>query len=145
MKQEFNKKLVDHFPFLYCRCTYMECNDGWFNLLYNLSLQLECLIRLNIEDNTEKLCLWCTVEQKNHSIKQCHGPKGFELEHPRAVQVKEKFGGLRFYMSTETEEMSKVIAEAEKTAWKTCEFCGDPGILRRGNWIRTLCEGCYET
>lgn len=33
---------------------------------------------------------------------------------PFSIQVKEKFGTLRFYMSSETEAMSKAVLEAER-------------------------------
>lgn len=92
-----------------------ECGDGWYQLLKDLSAKLE-----------EEI-----AKQKN--------PDDFF-----AVQVKEKFGGLRFYMSSETEEMSKFIDEAEKVADVTCEICGKPGTLRTEGWMRTLCDACEE-
>lgn len=58
------------------------------------------------------------------------------------LQCKEKFGGLRCYVTPETPEMKKLIMEAEAVAWKTCEDCGAHGRLRRGGWIRTLCDEC---
>lgn len=62
-------------------------------------------------------------------------------------QVKQKFGGLRFYCAVagrsylEDEEMKQWIAEAEAQAAETCEVCGAGGAkLRPGGWIRTLCD-----
>lgn len=66
----------------------------------------------------------------------------FRLSHPRAMQVKEKFGGLRFYMTWETEEIDKLISKAEDESHKICESCGEPGKARSGSWIRTLCDKC---
>jgi hypothetical protein len=57
-----------------------------------------------------------------------------------AVQIKEKFGGLRFYLSRGCREVYDLIAEAEKKAAKTCEKCGEPGAPRSGSWIKTLCD-----
>ena len=71
----------------------------------------------------------------------CHCKK-FLLSHPCASQVKEKFGTLRFYMTTETEEMSALIREAEERSAVTCEECGSPGTCRDGGWILTLCDKC---
>ena len=39
-------------------------------------------------------------------------------------QVKEKFGGLRFYVSHENDAIRDAISEAEREALKTCETCG---------------------
>lgn len=60
----------------------------------------------------------------------------------RPVQIKEKFGGLRYYMGSETKAMTEAISEAERKSFETCEQCGAPGKLRRGGWISTLCDIC---
>jgi len=60
-----------------------------------------------------------------------------------AAQVKEKFGGLRFYTNGNTEESYKAICEAETLSEKTCEICGKPGSIRVGGWLRCLCEECH--
>ena len=62
----------------------------------------------------------------------------------KASQVKEKFGTLRFYLDTYTEEAIEIIREAEEKSAVTCEGCGEAGKLREGSWLRTLCEECYE-
>jgi len=58
----------------------------------------------------------------------------------QCAQVKEKYGGLRFYMTTETPAMSTAIAVAEHFSLKLCETCGKPGRPRTGGWIQTLCD-----
>lgn len=68
----------------------------------------------------------------------------FKLFHPKAVQVKEKFGRLRFYMNSKTKEMSELIMKAEDLSSATCEVCGNPGKERDGSWIRTLCDKCKK-
>jgi hypothetical protein len=55
-------------------------------------------------------------------------------------QVKEKFGGLRFYIGMGSEAVHDRIAKAMEDSFKICEDCGEPGKLRRGGWLRTLCE-----
>jgi hypothetical protein len=63
-----------------------------------------------------------------------------------AAQVKEKFGGLRFYIEATPaehfEEVHKLIQEAEVKSFETCEECGKPGERRGGGWIKTLCDEC---
>lgn len=61
-----------------------------------------------------------------------------------AVQVKEKFGTLRFYVNAESDAVSEAIREAEERSATTCEMCGLPGQLREGGWLRTLCDECAE-
>lgn len=61
------------------------------------------------------------------------------------LQVKEKFGGLRFYVGSTNKDFDAAIDAAEAQSLKTCEFCGQPGTTKtragRG-WIKTLCEPC---
>lgn len=59
-------------------------------------------------------------------------------------QIKEKFGGLRFYTSYSTPELDKMIEEAEDWSFLICENCGSPvNVTTKGpNWITTLCDKC---
>jgi len=64
-------------------------------------------------------------------------------------QVKEKFGGLRYYYGP-TEgataltraAMEVYIEKAERICECTCETCGNSGEFRGGGWLRTLCDTC---
>jgi hypothetical protein len=59
-------------------------------------------------------------------------------------QIKEKFGGLRYYCSLDGhDEGQNLIDAAEEKAWVTCERCGEPGTPRGGGWISTLCDTHY--
>lgn len=62
----------------------------------------------------------------------------------KVVQVKEKYGTLRFYTSHSVEWFEDLIwyYENYKSA-KICEQCGKEGKLRTDrNWILTLCDDC---
>ena len=59
------------------------------------------------------------------------------------IQVKEKFGGLRFYTDESTEEFQNLIDEAEEESYKTCQNCGTAGTLNTDRyWVVTLCTKC---
>lgn len=67
-------------------------------------------------------------------------------------QIKEKFGGLRFYWGGENIDketintLTKMIQEAENKSYKVCEECGtreNVGITVDG-WYITLCRKCIE-
>jgi hypothetical protein len=55
-------------------------------------------------------------------------------------QIKEKFGGLRFYYDGGDERISGLVDMAETWANHTCETCGNKGQKRSGGWVRTLCD-----
>jgi hypothetical protein len=60
-------------------------------------------------------------------------------------QVKEKFGGLRFYINEGSDEMHDRISKAENDSYQTCEVTGKPGQLRTDiGWYTTLCEEEYQ-
>lgn len=66
----------------------------------------------------------------------------------RVVQIKEKFGGLRFYydLLNDNEHLFRwidnIISEAEDKAWRTCETCGQPGEVTGKGWYTVLCKQC---
>lgn len=74
--------------------------------------------------------IWNLCEQIEKII-----PENFEV-----IQVKEKFGTLRFYADNNTKEIDKLIMEAEEKSAITCEVCGKPGKLRREGWLSVKCE-----
>lgn len=55
-------------------------------------------------------------------------------------QIKEKFGGLRFYVGSASDAFHEAIETAERHCARTCEECGDVGKLRTGGWLKTLCD-----
>ena len=56
------------------------------------------------------------------------------------AQIKEKFGGLRFYYDGGDDYIRGLVSMAEAWADVTCEQCGAPGTRRSGGWLRTLCD-----
>lgn len=126
MRNELDEKLVKAFPNLYsdrdadmmatCMCWGFNVGDGLFDLIWDLSSKLEPLI----------------VKYKaEHPDEECY---------PRALQVKEKFGGLRFYMTSATDEMWDLISEAEHKSYRICEVCGKKGRVRNRGWLKALCN-----
>jgi hypothetical protein len=153
MKPELDKLLCEKFPLLYKDrrakpsesplAFGFEVGNGWFNIIYDLSLKLEILIRHHIETEPH-VCSSCFNAEASHSLdSQC---KSFKLLHPTASQVKEKFGGLRFYMSLgTTPEMLACIKKAEELSFKTCEVCGNPGHIIDSSWVKVRCEDCEKS
>lgn len=56
-------------------------------------------------------------------------------------QVKEKFGGLRYYFDSKEhqEEMYQLVKEAENLCWQTCETCGSTEGVARSSRGRVGC------
>lgn len=62
------------------------------------------------------------------------------------IQIKEKFGGLRFYTNGLTEEGHAIVQKYEELSYRICELCGSQenvNVSTQG-WIRTLCNKCSK-
>lgn len=64
----------------------------------------------------------------------------------RVLQVKEKFGGLRFYIGAASAEVHEFVRDAEAQSYKVCERCGSQeGVTQTdGGWMKTTCTKCLE-
>jgi len=123
MRKALEQKLVERWPKWFntggdVRYTAMprgfEHDDGWFDLLWRLCEELEPLV----------------------AEFEAAGGHNFEV-----LQVKEKFGGLRFYVNCRKEEaIRQRIEAAAQESLRTYEICGQPGELREDGWIKTLCD-----
>ena len=92
----------------------------------------------------DKLCADLTVLIEEHLKKNTYKSD----EYPFTVlQIKEKFGGLRFYFTSLCEdpefhkELCKLVDRAEDDTYSICEVTGKPGKLcKKGSHYRTVCE-----
>lgn len=173
MNKDLDQQLCEQFPLLYrdregplnktCMHWGLSVGNGWYSIIRDLSAKLEPLIAQFIEQNPRR-CENCGLLESEHLRVPRHPllgmvdlgeepPPGeadrtpicrnFLLSHPRAAQVKEKFGGLRFYMEGPvTAEMAQHISAAEALSLETCEVCGKPGTQAEGYWIKIKCDDC---
>jgi len=64
-------------------------------------------------------------------------------------QIKEKFGGLCFYIGSASEAVHKLVREYESKSYHICETCGEAGELRKdcgwggSTWYKTMCDKHY--
>ena len=121
------EKLYDKYPFWFkqvggdpresCLCWGIECNYGWYDLISALLYRIK-----QHEDNMA----------------------GKEYAPVKLVQIKEKFGGLRFYYDGGDEYVDGAVSMAEEMSYKICERCGSPGRPNKGGWVVTLCTRCEK-
>ncbi len=92
----------------------IEVGNGWYNIVYDLCSKINNKLS---DDEKEKFIV---------------------------TQVKEKFGGLRFYTNLVNDEVEKLIIEAEEKSFKTCEKCGKVGKKRLDlGWVKCYCTYHY--
>lgn len=134
MKKELDEQLCKDFPLTFrdrhasmqntCMCWGFSHSDGWEKIIRKACEKIEPRIQQLIDEGQE------------------NEEEGLQW---KAVQVKEKFGTLRFYFTTSDPIIDVAIKEAEKASAYTCEECGEPGNLRGKGWLYTACQDCHET
>ena len=133
-------------------CWGFECGDGWFHIINNLC-GLICAKWLRAKENYDEIkgriglrqFEWAGDKEWNNIVTEEMIAKAKARMHeeyekiPVVTQVKEKYGGLRFYVHGATEEQYAMIHFAEAMSYETCDVCGDKGKPNRGGWITTRC------
>ena len=109
-----------------------------------LQLQIEAL-KERIEPN-----YWRAIDVDEgwyQLVVDCHTELVAIDPHYGIFQVKEKFGGLRYYAKPSNMDdkhtlirIGDIISKYEDIAWSTCSATGKPGVLMKsiGGWFKTL-------
>jgi len=129
MREELDKALCEKYPKIFvqrnwdmsktCMCWGFP-GDGWYNIL-------------------DMLC--GAIQDRCDNVKQYKDGEMVPVcPQVVAVQVKEKFGTLRFYFDGGDDDVHGMVAMAEHMSKLTCEDCGKPGklITTRG-WVHVAC------
>ena len=126
-QDEFLKELKEKFPRLYPERIWVEYGSGWYELIRSLSKEI--------------YELYDSWGEKYSSV-------------PYVVQMKEKFGGLRYYMwsgeseieETDYKQLHDLVDKYERLSFTVCESCSKPGKNDVTEpdviWYTTLCEDC---
>ena len=125
-------------------CWGLECGDGWYDIIDTLC----ALIKWKVDNSQKTIDLyrtWLEQDDLTHSQRENYESmlqKSIEnkIESVKAVQVKEKFGTLRFYTNCSHPEIDALIDFAEKMSGITCEICGNKGTINDGGWLKVRCE-----
>ena len=158
MRKELDEALCARYPLIFkernqdmtttAMCWGFSCGDGWYNIidvlcgkLYSEYLHTKSRYEF-IKDKVGQKMYGGSgdiITQGEIDLrKQLMDEEARKV--PVAVQVKEKFGGLRFYVHAATDKHYDYISFAESMSYRTCEECGAPGKRYTDGWHRTLCE-----
>jgi hypothetical protein len=129
MSPELSDKLIEQYPEQFKNLKYLECDDGWYEILSRL-----CYIVNNRLDYKKRL--------------------NEPLEFFYWSQIKEKFGGLRAYCYGADEFIRGAIEMAESMSYIICEVTGEKGKVRYKKfdengqpipaWVKTLSDNEAE-
>ena len=158
MRKELDEALVAKYPLIFkdrngdmrttLMCWGFECGDGWYNII-------DVLCGLLTSDYRQAQSRYDFIKDKVNQPRWASSKDLVTQEHideakakldeevakvPVAVQIKEKFGGLRFYVQAATDKHYQYISFAESMSYRTCEQCGAPGKTYTDGWHKTLCD-----
>lgn len=66
------------------------------------------------------------------------------LDTMRTLDIKEKFGELRWYVCGESSEVADVIDKYAVLSSGVCMTCGKPDVRRTRGWIAPICFDCWS-
>lgn len=64
------------------------------------------------------------------------------VEEYRVLQIKEKFGELRWYSNYYNEELENIIRKYTELSRETCIRCGKPAEFMNAGWMSAFCGDC---
>lgn len=134
IKQE-NKELLEKYPWLYPVSEYtgkpLENYDYSFTWMDDIPLGWNIAFGKQMIEE-----LGALLEKYNYQ------------DEYSICQIKEKFGGLRWYdngFPTEGyEEYKEWLDKYEELSYKTCIDCGKPAKYFTRGWITPICEDCAK-
>ena len=140
MRKELQDQLYEKYPKIFAQkdldmrqtamCWGISCDDGWYNIIDMICAEIEN----HIENEN-----WSIHFKKERGELPADAPNYPQIE---ATQVKEKLGGLRFYLNYYDDFIRGVISMAESMSYRICESCGNPGKCNEEGWLITLCDPC---
>lgn len=128
-------------------CFGFEVGDGWFDLI-DTTCALLCDRYHRAKTDYERLRKYeglapykggevvtaVAVEKARLSMSQAAETV------PVAIQIKEKYGTLRFYVDGGDTTAQAYIDFAEAYSARLCDVCGAPGKTTGKGWVQTRCE-----
>lgn len=152
MTLERDKQLCEKYPEIFrdrhapmsqtAMCWGFTCGDGWFTLIDNLC---HFLMR-DVRQAQQRVETWTQFYDAEKLAASEAELETATQQIPIAIQVKEKFGQLRFYVHDGTLEQHAAIDFAEQLSASVCEECGAmAGVtLETEGWWKARCQTCKD-
>jgi len=132
-KKEYDKKLLQKYPWLKFR-------NRWTGELINLDgTEL---------DNLDRGWRIAFGDEMVKAIDKLLVKYNY-VDKYRILQIKEKYGGLRWYTGSMPSKLfhkhNKLLSKYEKLSLKTCFYCGALTKYHTEGWILPVCEKRFKT
>jgi len=165
MNQKIDEQLCKKYPKIFAQrglpmnqtamCWGFQCGDGWYTLINSLCFLIQAHIDGD-EERVTRLNEWRKKHRVLSFLHWVHYPlyRAFDRTLPKEIRkcnqveattVKEKFGGLRFYVNGGDRATEAYIHFAEFLSNSVCEDCGATiGVTQTSGWVYTRCPSCLD-
>jgi hypothetical protein len=128
----FNKKMVEEYPFLLPRNRFSGEVVKDYDFSFTEMDSMPDGWRIAFGDELLK-------ELKEELVKFNF------LDRYRITQIKEKYGGLRWYDSGSPKDSKiyDIVSKYESLSEERCLVCGSPEVFKNAEFWGPLCEKCY--
>lgn len=116
---DFFDKLRQDYPLMYENAYDLYVGEGWQPIILALTKQIQSRIDWSVK-------------------------VGHPIDQVTVQQIKEKFGGLRFYYEGGDDTIDGTVNMAESWASHTCEVCGDRATKKTNGWIKNVCDKHFD-
>lgn len=125
------------------RCNW-ECPDGWLLVIDDMCELIQWYVdHYNIWKPNPEYIPGSNYDHKDITTWDNIASRPIQV---KCTQIKEKFGGLRFYCNNEDDYVSGLIAYATHLCHNRCENCGSTEELgQTEGWISIICSKCADT
>ena len=128
---ELNKRMIEYFPFLLPRNRWTGLVSSSYDYSYNEMRAMPD--GWAIAFGYEMLC----------ELREELFAHGFLYDY-RIIDIKEKYGLLRWYDSGITENGYEIIRKYERLSYETCIYCGESVTHETYGWINYVCGKCFN-
>lgn len=130
---EFLEKIIAPFHFLPSSTELNDLEDGWrIKFGEDICKEIRNSLLLTYVKNEKPTNIFDKIKCYRKGIKH--------LFSYRIEQIKEKFGGLRWYAYGDTKDTLEIIRKYEDISEHTCIVCGKGATYRSTGWICPYCE-----
>ena len=132
--EKWEQEIVDSYPEVFSefrdRGYGFECGEGWNGIIS------EFCRRISELDKPVKI-VW---------MKEKFGTLDINTEpcYTKSVKLDDMSFREGSYTYMTWAELEDIIEWVTNASEETCESCGEPGELRKVNWMKVRCDSCYE-
>lgn len=112
----------------------IECSAGWTQLIDDT---LACITS---HENSLIDHYQYKIQHGDAQEREAYTKRLADMQLTKFAQIKSKYGSLRLYYDGGDDYVAGVTSLAERISKRTCEVCGDSGVMHTQGWWTVRCK-----